>query len=162
MLLLYSQFLKKSLQFANLRPSVFYLFEVQSTVLVSSVSSSQGENVLNQQLFLTREERKLCGILIKSQKLCLHKIFNIALPRKLIAMNLFFYTQFKMNITLVSLKNYSFCIFFEQIKLPVCLFLFKKKQKTKKQKNPNNNNNKKKTALKKCLCNVYVYAMALT
>ena len=58
-----------------LRPFVFYLFEVQSTVLVSS--SSQGENVLIQQLFLTREGKKLCVIFAKSQKLCLHKICNI-------------------------------------------------------------------------------------
>ena len=58
-----------------LRPFVFYLFEGQSTVLVSS--SPSGENVLIQKLFLTREEKKLCGIFAKSQMLCLHKIFNI-------------------------------------------------------------------------------------
>ena len=54
LLLLYSHFMKSlcNLQIFYLlvfrcnvlRPSVFYLFEVQSTVLVSS--SSQGENVL--------------------------------------------------------------------------------------------------------------------
>ena len=36
-----------------------------------------------------------------------------------------------MHITPVSLKNYSFHNLFEQIKLRVCLFLFKKKKKKK-------------------------------
>ena len=54
MLLLYSHYFKKSFQFENfyrsvfrrkiLKPFVFYLFEAQSIVLVSS--SSQGENML--------------------------------------------------------------------------------------------------------------------
>ena len=49
-----------------LRPFVFYLFEVQSTVLVSS--SSQEENVLIWQLFLTREGKKLLWCLYKIAK----------------------------------------------------------------------------------------------
>ena len=48
-----------------LRPFAFYLFEVQSTVLVSSL---QGENVLIQQLFLTTEGKKLLQCFYKIAK----------------------------------------------------------------------------------------------
>ena len=84
-------FSEKSLQFSNflplgvqlqkvLRPFVFYLSEIQSTVLVSS--SLQGENVLIQQLFLIKEGKKLLRYFCKSQKLCLHKIFKIGSTTK--------------------------------------------------------------------------------
>ena len=63
-----------------LTPFVCYLFEVQSTVLVSS--SSQTENALIQQLFLTREGKKLLRYFTKSQKMSLRKVFNIGSTTK--------------------------------------------------------------------------------
>ena len=60
-----------------LRTFVFYLFEVQSTILVSS--SSQGEYVLIQYLFLT------------IANLCLHKIFNIVSSPKVNCREFYFF-----------------------------------------------------------------------
>ena len=73
-----------------LRSFLIYLFEVQSTVLISS--SPPGENLLIQKLFLTRKEKKLCGIFAKSQKLCLHKIFNIGSTTK-VFIHMFLYSM---------------------------------------------------------------------
>ena len=92
--------------------------------------------------FLQGKGRNFCGIFIKSQKLCLHKIFNIGLTMKVNCHEfLLFYAQCKMRITPVSLKNYSFHNLLNRLRL----FLFNKK-----------------VNLKTCLCHVYVYAMVLT
>ena len=73
-------FTARCLNVRFLRPFAFYLFEVQSTVLVSY--SLPGENELIYKLFSIREGKKLCVIFAKSQKLCLHKIFNIGSTTK--------------------------------------------------------------------------------
>ena len=70
-----------------LRPFVFYLFEVQSTVLVSS--SSQGENVLIQQLFLTREETFSVSAQNRKSCVCI-KYLTLVRPQKLIPVNFAF------------------------------------------------------------------------
>ena len=69
-----------------LRPFVFYLFEVQSTVLASSSSQGEKEGVLIQLLFLTREGkgRNFYDIFIKLQKLFAKKYLILARSGKLI------------------------------------------------------------------------------
>ena len=82
-----------------LRPFVFYLFEVQCTVLVSS--SPPGENVWILKLFLTREGRKLSGIFAKLQKL------------------------FELNINIGSttkVNSHQFCVFILDLKPPAFFF----------------------------------------
>ena len=51
------------------------------------------------------ERWNFCGIFTKSQKLCLHKIFNIRSTTKV---NFSIYTRCKTHITPILLKNYSF------------------------------------------------------
>ena len=84
-----------------LRPFVFYLFEVQSLVLVSY--SPPGENVLVQKLFLTRKGKKLCDIVAKSQKLCFHKIFNIGSTTKVNSRE---FCVFILDLKCVELQHY--------------------------------------------------------
>ena len=87
-----SNFYRSVFRCKVLRLFVFYLFEVQSTVTVSS--SSQRENVLIQYLFLTREGEKLLRYLYKitkNQKSCVCiKYLTLVRPRKLISVNLAF------------------------------------------------------------------------
>ena len=71
-----------------LRPFVFYLFEVQSTVLVPS--SSQGEKGLIWQLFLTREGQNIL-VPLQNRKNCVCiKYLMLVGPLKLIAVNFTF------------------------------------------------------------------------
>ena len=90
-----------------LRTFLFYLFEIQSPVLVSP--SSEGENVLIWQLLLKRDRKKLLRYLYKIAKSCIYiKYLTLVRPRKLIHMNFAFFTRCKMHRTPVLLKNYSF------------------------------------------------------
>ena len=113
MLLLYSQFSKRSLQMFHhlvfkckvLRSFVFYLFEVQSTVL----------------------ERNFYDIFIKLQKLFAKKYLILVRSGKLIPWILRFYTRCKMHITPVLLKNYSFHNFLNRSNFAfICCFSKKK------------------------------------
>ena len=87
--LLYSHFLKKNMQIFYrsvfrckvLGAFVFYLFEVQSRVLVSS--SAQEENVLIQQLFLTREGKELLRYFYKIAKVVFAQNINIGSTTKI-------------------------------------------------------------------------------
>ena len=73
------------------------------------------------------------------------KYLTLVRPRKLIPWFLPFYTRCKMHRTPVLLKNYSFYNFLNRSNFVfVCFF------------------SKKLFNLKKCLCHVFVYAMALT
>ena len=145
MLLLYSHFSKKSLQFPNvfyrsvfrckvLRLFVFYLFEVRSTVTASS--SSQRENVLIQYLFLTREGKKLLRYLYKITKnhkscVCI-KYLTLVRPRKLIPVNFAFICSIQNAQNSSIAKKLFISQFFKQIKLCLYLLLFKKKVFTSK------------------------------
>ena len=70
-----------------LRPFLFYLFEVQSTVLVSS--SSQRRKCVDLAVIFNKG-RNFCGIFTKLQRLSLHKILTLVQSRKLIAVNFTF------------------------------------------------------------------------
>ena len=86
-------------------------------------------------------------VIFNNRKTCVSiKCLTLFRPWKLITVNLTSFTRCKMHITPVLLKNYSFHIFLKQIKLCLGLFLFKKNF----------------FPLKKCLCHVNVYVMALT
>ena len=79
MLLLYSHFSRNSLQFANfyrsvfrckvLRPFVFYLFEVQSTELVSS--SEQGESV-DLVVIFNKGREETFAVFLQNRKSCVY------------------------------------------------------------------------------------------
>ena len=123
MLLLYSQFLKKSLQFA-----IFFIarcldFETFCILFVWSLIHSIGifffagrKCVDLVVIFNKGREETLTLIITKSQKLCL----TLVRPRKLIAT---YFKWCKMHITLVSLKNYSFHNFLNRSNFAfVCFF----------------------------------------
>ena len=66
-------------------------------------------------------------VIFNNRKTCVSiKCLTLFRPWKLITVNLTSFTRCKMHITPVLLKNYSFHIFFKQIKLCLGLFLFKK------------------------------------
>ena len=79
MLLLYSHFSRNYLQFANfyrlvfrckvLRPFVFYLFEVQSTELVSS--SEQGESV-DLVVIFNKGREETFAVFLQNRKSCVY------------------------------------------------------------------------------------------
>ena len=70
-----------------LRPFAFYLFDVQSTGLLSP--SSQGENVLIQQLFFTRRETFAVSLQNRKNCVCI-KYLTLIRPRKLIVVSFSF------------------------------------------------------------------------
>ena len=70
-----------------LRPFLFYLFEVQSTVLVSS--SSQRRKCVDLAVIFNKG-RNFCGIFTKLQRPSLLKILTLVQSRKLIAVNFTF------------------------------------------------------------------------
>ena len=128
-----------------LRPVVFYLFEVQSKVVASS--SQVGECVDSLVIFNKGREETFMASLQNCKSCVCIKYLTLVRPRKLIPWVLRFYTRCKMHRTPVLLKkyiavilqllnrsNFAFDCFFSQ----------------------------KFVHLKKILCHVFVYAMALT
>ena len=134
MLFLCSQFLKKSLQFANFFTArcldvrfwdLLYFICLKFNPQYWYLLLYSRKTCWFRSYFLQGKGRNFCGIFIKSQKLCLHKIFNIGLAMKVNCHEfLLFYAQCKMHITPVSLKNYSFFTIFWTDR--VCFFSTKK------------------------------------
>ena len=75
--------------------------------------------------------RNFCGIFAKSQKLCLHKIFNIGSTTK-VFIHMFLYSC-KMHKTPVLLKNFAFHLFIHFFTLPLFAFFQKKTFLTSKK-----------------------------
>ena len=89
-----------------LRPFLFYLLEVQSTVFVSSPSQRERDCIDLVVIFNKRREETFAVSLQNRKSYVCIKYSTLVRPRKLIAMNFTFFTRCKMHITPVSLKYY--------------------------------------------------------
>ena len=121
-----------------------HLFEVLSTVLTGIFFFAGRKYVDLVVISSMGRGRNFYSIFTKSQKLYLHKIFNIGLTAKVRILR--FHTRRKMYITPVLLKSYSFNNFLNTSNFASVCFFSKKFF----------------FHLKKYLCHVYIYVMTLT
>ena len=111
-----------------LRPFVYYLFEVQCTVLVAIFFFAGGKCVDLVVIFNQRRKETSAVSLQNGGSCVCIKYLILVWPRKLIAINFTFLLYSIKNVHNSSIaKKLSSSQFFEQIKLRVYLFLFQKK-----------------------------------
>ena len=80
MLLLYSHFSKKYLQFANFLPLGVGIWYLGVSIGIFFFAGRKCVDLVV--IFNKGREKNFCGIFTKLKKLCLHKIFNIGLTTK--------------------------------------------------------------------------------
>ena len=123
MLLLYSHFSKKYLQFANFLPLGVGIWYLGVSIGIFFFAGRKCVDLVV--IFNKGREKNFCGIFTKLKKLCLHKIFNIGLTTKVNS------REFCVFILDVKCTELQYCYkifilqFLKQIKLYFNLFLFK-------------------------------------
>ena len=143
MLLLYSHFSKKYLQFANFLPLGVGIWYLGVSIGIFFFAGRKCVDLV----VIFNKGRDFFRICTKSQNLCLHKIFNTGSTTKVNSRE---FCVFILDVNCtelqpVLLKSYSFHNFLSRSNFAFVFFFSKKIFFTSK----------------KCLCHVYVYDMAL-
>ena len=130
MLLLYSHFSKKYLQFANFLPLGVGIWYLGVSI---GIFFFAGRKCVDLVVIFNKGREETFTVFLQNRKSYVSiKYLTLLRPRKLIPVNFAFYTRCKMHRTPALPKNYSFHNFFKQIKLCLCLLLFKKRNSPQK------------------------------